>query len=77
MIEHKANLPSKLIMLEGKVFYKNKLAGIITETDDGEYVFQYETQYVKDYPKGFITFTMPVTNKPYKDKRLFAFLYRL
>ena len=22
MIEHKANLPSKLIMLEGKVFYK-------------------------------------------------------
>ena len=60
-------------MRRGKVYYKDHLAGIIMETDEGEYVFQYNEQYVKDHPKDFITFTMPVTNKPYMDKRLFPF----
>lgn len=57
----------------GKVYYKNHLAGIITETDEGEYVFQYEEQFVKDHPTEFITFTMPVRIEPYLDKRLFPF----
>ena len=60
-------------MRHGKVFYKDHLAGIITETDDGEYIFQYDHQYVKDHTNEFITFTMPVTNKPYTEKRLFSF----
>jgi serine/threonine-protein kinase HipA len=60
-------------MRHGKVFYKDHLAGIITETDDGEYIFQYDHQYVKDHTNKFITFTMPVTNKPYTEKRLFSF----
>ncbi len=60
-------------MRKGKVYYNNYLAGIILETDDGEYVFQYDAQYVKNHPDDFITFTMPVTSKPYIDKRLFSF----
>ncbi|MDY0078004.1 MAG: HipA N-terminal domain-containing protein [Bacteroidales bacterium] len=60
-------------MRQGKVYYKNKLAGIITETNEGEFVFQYDKQYVKNHPKDFITFTMPVRNKPYTEKRLFPF----
>ena len=60
-------------MRQGKVYYKNHLAGIITETNEGEYVFQYDEQYVKAYPNGFITFTMPATNNPYTEKRLFPF----
>lgn len=60
-------------MRQGKVFYKDYLAGIITETDEGEYIFQYDDQYVKDHPNEFITFTMLVTNKPYIEKRLFPF----
>ncbi len=60
-------------MRKGKVYYKNHLAGIITETNEGEFVFQYDEQYVKDHPKDFITFTMPVSDKPYTEKRLFSF----
>ena len=60
-------------MRQGKVFYKDILAGVITETDDGEFVFQYEEEYVKNNPRDFITFTMPVSNKPYIEKRLFPF----
>lgn len=60
-------------MRQGKVFYNELLAGIITETNEGEYVFQYDERYVTEYPKDFITFTMPVTEKPYTSNRLFPF----
>jgi len=60
-------------MRRGEVFYNDSLAGILTETDDGEYVFQYDTSYTKEHPKEFITFKMPVTRKRYTDKRLFPF----
>ena len=60
-------------MRRGIVYYKDCFAGVLTETDEGEYIFQYNKQYVKDYPNQFITFTMPVTEKPYSDKRLFSF----
>jgi serine/threonine-protein kinase HipA len=60
-------------MRKGRVYYKEHSAGVITETDDGEFVFQYDESFVAEHPKKFITFTMPVTNKPYTDKRLFPF----
>jgi serine/threonine-protein kinase HipA len=60
-------------MRKGKVFYKEHFAGIITETDDGEFVFCYDRIFVIEHPKEFITFTMPVTNNPYTDNRLFPF----
>lgn len=60
-------------MRQGRVFYKGNLAGILTETDEGEFVFQYNGQYVKEHPGDFISFTMPVTDKPYTEKRLFPF----
>jgi len=60
-------------MRSGRVFYKDCFAGIITETDEGDYIFQYDKQYVKEHPADFITFTMPVTDEPYTDKRLFSF----
>ncbi len=60
-------------MRRGKVFYKDDMAGILAETNDGEFVFQYDDQYVIDHPHDFITFTMPVTNKPHIEKRLFPF----
>lgn len=60
-------------MKRGEVYYKNYLAGTITETDGGEYVFQYDEQYVELHPDKFITFTMPVRRKPYKNKQLFPF----
>jgi len=58
-------------MRKGKVFYKEHFAGVVTETDDGEFVFLYDEKFVIEHPKEFITFTMPVTSKPYTDKRLF------
>ena len=60
-------------MRRGEIYYKNLLAGILTEADEGEYTFQYDKGYVTKYPDQFITFTMPVTDTKYVDKRLFPF----
>ena len=60
-------------MRQAKIYYQELLAGILTETDDGEYQFQYEIDYVDKYPDQFITFTMPVRKEPYVEKRLFPF----
>jgi serine/threonine-protein kinase HipA len=60
-------------MRQGNVFYKDYFAGILTETNEGEYEFRYDEQYIKDHPSDFITFTMPVTDRLYTDKRLFSF----
>lgn len=60
-------------MRRGQVYYEDRLAGTITETHEGEYLFQYDELYVKEHPKDFITFSMPVRSEPYQDQRLFAF----
>ncbi len=60
-------------MRSGKVFYKEIYAGIITETEDGEFQFNYSEQYVTMHPHDFITFSMPVSSKVYVSPRLFPF----
>lgn len=60
-------------MRQGKVYYNEYLAGIVTENNEGEYIFQYDERYIREHSLEFITFTMPVTDKPYTDKRLFPF----
>lgn len=58
-------------MRQAEIFYKEILAGILTETDGGEYTFLYDQSYAAKYPKQFITFTMPVSEKLFVEKRLF------
>ena len=60
-------------MRKGIVKYNKEVAGILTEEDDGGYVFEYDDNYIKEYPHQFITFQMPVISQPYKSKRLFPF----
>lgn len=60
-------------MRQATIYYKELVAGILTETDEGEYTFQYDHNYVENHPNQFLTFAMPVSAKPYTDKRLFAF----
>lgn len=60
-------------MRQAKILYNDEVCGLLTETDDGIYTFQYDENYVDRHPTQFITFTMPVRKREYKDKRLFAF----
>lgn len=60
-------------MRKAAIYYKDWLAGILTETDDGEYTFQYDEKYMLEHSKESITLTMPVSTKTYTEKRLFPF----
>ncbi len=60
-------------MRRANILYKDILAGVLTETDEGEYIFTYKEDYVSNYQEQFITFTMPVTEEAYVSNRLFPF----
>lgn len=60
-------------MRQGEVYYNDTLAGILRETDDGEYTFTYDATYIENHPDQFLTFSMPVSKTVYSDKRLFPF----
>ena len=60
-------------MRQGKVFYQNHFAGVVTETNDGDYTFEYDNDYIHKFPYQFITFSMPVSEKLYRENRLFPF----
>ena len=60
-------------MRQAKIYYQDFFAGILTETDEGDFVFHYDNQFVEEHPKECITFSMPVSKIPYRDKRLFPF----
>jgi len=60
-------------MREAKIYYDKILAGHLTETDEGDYIFKYDMKYIEQYPSQFITFTMPVRKEPYVSDRLFPF----
>ena len=60
-------------MRTAEIFYDDTLAGILTETNEGHFIFQYNEKYVFENPDQFLTFGMPVTKYPYQDKHLFSF----
>ena len=55
---------------KAKVFYKEKLAGYLTETQEG-YVFQYDEEFLKEDIS--ISISLPAREGPYESKELFPF----
>lgn len=60
-------------MRQARIYYQDKVAGILKETDEGDYEFRYEDEYINEHPNDFITFSMPVSEAVYREKRLFPF----
>lgn len=60
-------------MRQAIVKYNNSKAGMLTETDDGDYIFEYDENYIATNPNQFITFQMPVNKQVYSAKQLFPF----
>jgi serine/threonine-protein kinase HipA len=56
----------------GKVYYSDKLAGLVTESDRG-YTFTYHKDYLADQSAKPISMTLPLRKYPYHSNTLFAF----
>lgn len=59
-------------MKQAKVFLKDMFAGTLTEDDMG-YELRYEPDYLKSENALPVSLTLPLTEKPYRDKILFPF----
>ena len=59
-------------MKQAKVFISNTLAGILTE-DEAGYEFMYLPEYLASDSAIPVSLTLPLSDKPYRDKVLFPF----
>ena len=55
----------------GKVYLKNVFCGVVSETDTG-YLFEYNQEYLSLSDAKPLSLTMPLTDKPFQSKTLFA-----
>lgn len=59
-------------MRRAKIFYKNKLAGILTE-DDAGYEFRYLPEYLSSETAKAVSLTLPLREDAYTSPVLFPF----
>lgn len=59
-------------MRQAAIYYQNRLAGIITEDEEG-YTFRYEDEYLNDENSKPVSLTLPLQNQAYESKILFPF----
>ena len=59
-------------MKQAKIYYKDILAGVLTESDDG-YEFRYLQAYLASENAKPVSLTLPLQNQPYRSNVLFPF----
>jgi len=56
----------------GKVFYKNRYAGLVWQDEDG-YGFQYDPDYLKRLDAAPVSLTLPLRSAPYRSATMLPF----
>ena len=64
-------------MRSGQVFYKNVLAGMLSQIDNGSFIFQYDERWLNDNSKPSISLTLPKTKMGFQSSTLFPFFFNL
>ena len=59
-------------MRKANVLMNGKVAGYLSETEDG-YVFLYDENYLKEPKAEAVSLTLPLTDKPYTSNVMFSF----
>ena len=59
-------------MRKAEIYFKNSLAGVLTETEAG-YEFRYNKKYLDNKESEPASLTLPLSEKPYQSKILFPF----
>ncbi|HZW69711.1 MAG TPA: HipA N-terminal domain-containing protein, partial [Hanamia sp.] len=62
-------------MRKAEVLFKDQLAGMLVQDDDGSFSFAYQTEWVEDNSKPAISLTLPKRHEPYRSEFLFPFFY--
>jgi len=60
-------------MKKGLVYYKDKLAGEITETDDGDFIFLYSKSYLEDMAALPLSYSLPLQREAFSSQYINGF----
>ena len=64
-------------MRKAEVYSNGTLAGILTETDEGKYIFRYDDLYLVDTKCRSISLSFPKSSKEFVSDFLFPFFYNM
>jgi len=64
-------------MRQASVLYKNEEAGLLTQLNDGSFVFRYHEDWFIAADKPAISLTLPKIKQEYKSDHLFPFFYNI
>ena len=64
-------------MRSASVYFKNSLAGVLTEQDTGLYIFRYTDQWFHDLSKPSISLTLPKSVIEFRSPVLFPFFFNM
>jgi serine/threonine-protein kinase HipA len=64
-------------MRTATIQFKNEAAGILTQNDDGSFIFRYHNEWLTNPNKPSISLTLPKTEKEFQSEYLFPFFYNM
>ena len=64
-------------MRSGQVYYKNELAGILSQLDNGSFIFRYDERWLNDSSKPSISLTLPKYRLEFQSSTLFPFFFNM
>lgn len=64
-------------MKKAKVYSNSAIAGYLTETDNRNYIFEYDLNYLADNNSSAVSLTLPKRLEPYCSETLFPFFFNL
>lgn len=64
-------------MRKAEIYDNNRLAGVLEQTADGEFIFRYDNCYLSDPETRGISLTLPKTKRVYRSRILFPFFFNM
>ncbi len=64
-------------MRQAEVLYKKESAALLTQLNDGSFVFRYHDHWFTNANKPAISLTLPKTKQEYQNKHLFPFFHNM
>lgn len=64
-------------MRQAEIYYKSEKSGLLTQLDNGHFVYEYDNIWLANNSKPPISLTLPKSNKKYESNYLFPFFFNM
>ncbi len=64
-------------MRQAAILYKKETAGLLTQLDDGSFIFRYNDHWFSDVSKPAISLTLSKKKQEYQSESFFPFFYNM